>query len=181
MLVRPSSGRRSQVRHSASPKAAPGVIGGVTGAYARAARVRRLVRDVDVPRSYVRDDARDGAPPGPGQYDATAAFHAAKIDKAALDHSSSMFSAGLDRWGAATKPGRGPEPFATPGPGWYDVDVPSTLDERARTTALSSAFVSQTKRVMAGARSTKVPGPAQYAPEQLGRKSFLLNASSRWV
>ena len=168
-------------------KQAKGPLGGVAGAYEKAAQLRSLVgaSEIVIPRSAAVDanHARGPPVPGPGAYDATDAYHNSKLDRTMLNHSSSMFSnITLDRWGRPLKPKTSPE--VMPGPGWYDVDVPIAPQQPSdakRKTALSSAFVSGTRRLHTGATKMHAPGPAFYKPERHDRKSFLLNAQRRWI
>ena len=88
-------------------------------------------------------------------------------------------SLGSDRFGRpyARKTTQDP----VPGPGAYG-NV--TEDTAPRALASSSAFLSETKRgidAQLGAGGGKPPGPAFYRPRQKMKKSFLLNASRRWV
>ena len=87
-------------------------------------------------------------------------------------------SLGSDRFGQpyARKTTQDPNP----GPGAYGN---ITEDTRPRALASSSAFLSETKRGIAGVLggSRKPPGPAFYRPRQKMKKSFLLNASRKWV
>lgn len=165
-------------------KQAKGVLGGVEGAYKEAAALRSLVgaSEILLPREVAFAEAAP-AVPGPGAYDATGAYHSTKLDRTMLNHSSSMFSnITLDRWGRPIKPKTSPE--VAPGPGWYDVDVqiaPPPPSGHPRKTALSSAFVSGTRRLHSSSNKTHAPGPAFYKPERHDRKSFLLNAQRRWI
>jgi hypothetical protein len=87
-------------------------------------------------------------------------------------------SLGSDRFGQpyARKTTQDP----VPGPGAYGN---ITEDTRPKGLASSSAFLSQTKRGIDAVMGTggKPPGPAFYRPRQKMKKSFLLNASKRWV
>ena len=87
-------------------------------------------------------------------------------------------SLGSDRFGMpyARKTTQNPNP----GPGAYG-NV--TEDARPKGLATSSAFLSETKRGIDAVMGVggKPPGPAFYRPRQKMKKSFLLNASRKWV
>ena len=70
--------------------------------------------------------------------------------------------------------------FAGPTPVTISVSSAPPHSDQKRKTALSSAFVSGTRRLHSSTK-THAPGPAFYKPEQHDRKSFLLNAQRRWV
>merc|ERR1712070_949793 len=106
-------------------------------------------------------------------YEVDESERAANRDLVAAAQPSSMFSNNMqNRFG---------QPYvkrtmvdATPGPGWYGKE-----GERERGVASSSFFMSGTGR--SGDNGRKAPGPAFYKPENPTKKSFLLNATRKWV
>lgn len=113
--------------------------------------------------------------PGPGAYQTEASERATRLDLVSVAQQSSMFcNANKDRFGKSYVP-RTVE-SSTPGPGWYgsEKDVP-------RAVASSSFFMSASKRGNANEQAAKPPGPAYYKPEPTWKRSFLLNATRKWV
>ena len=110
--------------------------------------------------------------PGPGQYEPSATIQ----DASAHRRMPQFFDSNHDRFGNVVggAPGAAGR-FSVPGPGAY------WKEEESKTAVISgSVFMSGTLRG-ANANRDVVPGPAYYSPEQDAKKSFHLNARSRWV
>merc|ERR1719231_1477471 len=149
----------------------PGVHGGKAACLPHAAfrsSSEKITRELFYPEKTAY-----GKLPGPGSYEVDESERAANRDLVAAAQPSSMFSNNMqNRFG---------QPYvkrtmvdATPGPGWYGKE-----GERERGVASSSFFMSGTGR--SGDNGRKAPGPAFYKPENPTKKSFLLNATRKWV
>jgi hypothetical protein len=122
---------------------------------------------------FYPEKTKFGKLPGPGSYEVDESERAATRDLVAAAQPSSMFANNMqNRFGDAYV--KRTMADATPGPGWYGTEA-----ERQRGVASSSFFMSATGR--SGDRGRKAPGPAFYKPDRTIKKSFLLNATRKWV
>lgn len=123
---------------------------------------------------FYPEKTKFGKLPGPGSYDAPEADRAARVDLVAAAQPSSAFSNNMqNRFGQPYV--RKTVQESTPGPGWYGQEA-----ENHRAVASSSFFMSATRRDGSGV-AQKPPGPAYYKPDLVNKKSFLLNATRKWV
>ncbi|KAK7240552.1 hypothetical protein SO694_00057032 [Aureococcus anophagefferens] len=99
-----------------------------------------------------------------------------------LNHSSSMFSnITLDRWGRPIKPKTSPRSRRA---GWYDVDVqiaPPPPSGHPRKTALSSAFVSGTRRRLHSSSNKTHAGPGLLQARAPRPSPSSSTRSARWI
>jgi len=123
---------------------------------------------------FYPEKTKFGKLPGPGSYDTQEADRAARVDLVSAAQPSSCFSNNMqNRFGQPYV--RKTVQESTPGPGWYGQET-----EQKRAVASSSFFMSGVRRDNAqGAQ--KPPGPAYYKPDLVNKKSFLLNATRKWV
>lgn len=114
------------------------------------------------------------AVPGPGEYE----LPPSSLEAPAHRRMPQFCESQHDRFGKlvpSAAPQMGGLSAPTPGPGAYIVDA------SAKAEPISSAvFMSGTARSGAGGRDV-VPGPAYYTPASEARKSYHLNARSRWM
>jgi len=113
------------------------------------------------------------AVPGPGAYESQAAAKCATTDVVQESMPSSMFSNTVqDRFGTPYVPRTAK--LEPPGPGWYEKEV-----ERPKAMVSTSSFLSSVQRDRD--RAQTAPGPAFYKPDGGANKSYLLNATRKWI
>lgn len=123
---------------------------------------------------FYPEKTKFGKLPGPGAYDSVEAARAARTDLVSAAQPSCVFSNNMqNRFGKPYVSKTVQE--STPGPGWYGQEA-----EKPRSVASSSFFMSGVRRD--GVQlSQKPPGPAYYKPDLVNRKSFMLNATRKWI
>ena len=112
------------------------------------------------------------AQPGPGAYE----LPSSTLNQTAIyRRTPQFFDSNHDRFGKPVKGAAPSTTLTTPGPGAYIRDA-----EPTSAVISGSVFMSGTQRGGKAGRDV-VPGPAYYSPAPDGRKSFHLNARSRWM
>ena len=115
--------------------------------------------------------ALPSANPGPGEYD----LPVSSLASHGYRRTPQFHDSNHDRFGRALAGAAPTVTMTTPGPGSY------IHDSEPHTAVISgSVFMSGTKRDGRHARDV-VPGPAYYSPAPDAKKSFHLNARSRWI
>lgn len=163
----------------------------------RGARFLERQGDIPLPLSSLRSGTARGADvicnrhalknPGPGSYEAPAAYDNTRIDVHKRNRHACVFAnVTTDRFG---EPYEKKSDFAeTPGPGWYGGEP--APESRAHSgpapKPVKSPFISGTDRFKPPRKPfDRAPGPAFYHPSvaatSRGKKTFLLNATNRWV
>jgi len=113
--------------------------------------------------------------PGPGAYESQSAAKCATTDIVQESMPSSMFSNTVqDRFGTPYVPRTAK--LEMPGPGWYEKEA-----ERPKAMVSTSSFLSSVQRDGERTKVQTAPGPAFYKPESGIQKSYLLNATRKWI
>lgn len=171
-----SKTKRDSYIARASVAPAPGHYKYDTSSFARARRRGRggaVFRSTEPKLSKLYPATSRGIP-GPGAYMKDRLPKQTGVKEA--HKPSSMFSnQQCDRFGIPFE--RKTVDDDVPGPGAYA----PTIKTVPRVSASSHVFLSNVNRLGTKSKAVKPPGPAFYKPAPISKKSFLLNASRRWV